>query len=494
MKYFNPKFLLQLLIVGGATFGSVKAGLATNVTQALNIAVFASVITTTLLFWERRVGVAFIGVALLIASKAMTLRQMLLGTELDIILFLVGMMIIVGVLKDLGFLTWVIQAIISMKKMSGVSFTAILCVLSAVLASVVDEVSSIVVVLALVFQVCETLKLRPHPFVLIAVMATNIGSSATMLGNPVGIYIGNKAGFTFSQFLVGATPVAFVSLLCTFLITLFWFRNDIRAMSEAMATHRKTGLGPSAKIPYKAGLFVLVATVVAIAFHHQVEGYLGLNVIEGNHNAFLIMTPLVVAGLLMILRPSRARHYVEHDVEWWTLLFFMLLFTISASLSTNGITANLAKTLTQHVKGGPTGMIPLVVVISSLGSAFVDNIVFVASFTPVVQELMKMSSDYSVLWWALLFGACYGGNITVVGSTANIVASGLLEKHGQHPIKFSDWIKIGAMVGLVTGIVAWVMLLVMPTPTPPEQHGDAGQPAAQVEQAAKTATEATSGK
>ncbi len=489
MKYFNPKFLLQLLIVGAATFGSLKCGLATNATQALNIAVFAAVITTTLLFWERRVGVAFIGVALLIASKAMTLRQMLFGTELDIILFLVGMMIIVGVLKDLGFLTWVIQVIISVKRMSGISFTAILCVLSAVLASVVDEVSSIVVVLALVFQVCETLKLRPHPFVLIAVMATNIGSSATMLGNPVGIYIGNKAGFTFSQFLVGATPVAFVSLVCTFVITLFWFRKDIRAMSEAMAAHRKTGLGPTAKIPYKAGLFVLLATVVAIAFHHQVEGYLGLNVIDGNHNAFLIMTPLVVAGLLMILRPSRARHYVEHDVEWWTLLFFMLLFTISASLSTNGITENLAKTLTQHVKGGPTGMIPLVIVISSLGSAFVDNIVFVASFTPVVQELMKMSSEYSVLWWALLFGACYGGNITVVGSTANIVASGLLEKHGQHPIKFSDWIKIGAMVGLVTAVVAWGMLLVMPTPKPLEQHTEGGQPAAQVEQAVKTATD-----
>ena len=471
-KYFNPKFILQLLIVCGVTFGGLEAGLATNVTQALTLAVFSAVITTTLLFWERRVGVAFIGVALLVGCKAMTLRQMLTGTELDIILFLVGMMIIVGVLKDLGFLTWVIQVIISRNKMTGVSFTAILCVLSSVMASVVDEVSSIVVVLALVFQVCETLKLRPHPFVLIAVMATNIGSSATMLGNPVGIFIGNKAGFTFSQFLVGATPVAFVALVCTFLITLFWFRKDIHAMSEAMASHRKMGLSPTAKIPYKAGLVVLLTTVVVIAFHHQIEGLLGLEGAE-NHNAFLIMTPLVVAGILMILRPARARHYVENDVEWWTLLFFMLLFSISASLSTNGITGNLAKTLTQHVKGGPTGMIPFVVVISSLGSAFVDNIVFVAAFTPVVQELMKMSSEYSVLWWALLFGACYGGNITVVGSTANIVASGLLEKHGYHPVKFGDWIKIGALVGVVSGVMAWVMLLVMPVPKPVSTHSDA---------------------
>ncbi len=486
MKYFNPKFLLLALIVFGVSFGGFEAGLATNTTQVLTLAVFASVISTTLLFWERRVGVAFIGVALLVACKAMTLKSVVLGTELDIILFLVGMMIIVGALKDLGFLTWVIQAIISRKKMTGVSFTAILCVLSAVLASVVDEVSSIVVVLALVFQVCDTLKLRPHPFVLISVMATNIGSSATMLGNPVGIFIGSKAGFTFSQFLVGATPVAFAALCCTFLITLFWFRKDIHEMSKAMENHRKMGLGPTAKIPYKTGLFVLFTTVIVIAFHHQIEDSLGLaavhvlnlfesgkdglTVVPENNNAFLIMTPLVIAGILMILRPSRARHYVEHEVEWWTLLFFMLLFAISSSLSNNGITRNLAKTLTEHVKGGPNGMIPLVILISSLGSAFVDNIVFVASFTPVVQDLMKISSDYSVLWWALLFGACYGGNITVVGSTANIVASGLLEKHGYHPIKFSVWIKIGALVGIVSGIVAWVMLLFMPVPKPSSAH------------------------
>ena len=488
MKFFNPKFLLLALIVCGVTFGGLEAGLATNSTQALTLAVFSSVISTTLLFWERRVGVAFIGVALLVACKAMTLKSVVLGAELDIILFLVGMMIIVGVLKDLGFLTWIIQAIISRKRMTGVSFTAILCLLSAVLASVVDEVSSIVVVLALVFQVCDTLKLRPHPFVLIAVMATNIGSSATMLGNPVGIYIGSHAGFTFSQFLVGATPVAFVALLCTFAITVFWFRKDIQEMSKAMENHRKLGLGPTAKIPYKAGLFVLLTTVVVIAFHHQIEGALGLMGAD-NKNAFLIMTPLVIAGILMILRPARARHYVEHEVEWWTLLFFMLLFAISASLSHNGITKNLASTLTQHVKGGPNGMIPLVILISSLGSAFVDNIVFVASFTPVVQDMLKISSDYSVLWWALLFGACYGGNITVVGSTANIVASGLLEKHGYHPIKFGDWIKIGVLVGVVSGVVAWVMLLFMPVPhstadetnvpSPPAQTAPAHPPSVQ---------------
>lgn len=461
----NPKVFLLALVVALVSFGGWAGGLAESFTQTVTLAVFAGVISTTLFFWERRVAAAFIGVAILIATHAMTLQSILRATELDIIFFLVGMMIIVGVLKDLGFLTWVIQSIINRKNMNGVSFTAILCVLSAVLASVVDEVSSIVVVLALVFQVCDTLKLRPHPFVLIAVMSTNIGSSATMLGNPVGIFIGNKAGLTFAQFLVGATPVALISLIATLFLTIVWFRKDIRSMTLAMARHRRMGLGPVLKIPYKTGLVILLATVSVIAFHHQIEHALALGGVA-NKNAFLIMTPLIVAGILMIWRPHRARHYVEKDVEWWTLLFFMLLFAIAGSLNEQGITQNLADSLTEHVSGGPKGMIPLVLLIASLGSAFVDNIVFVAAFTPVIQALVDRSADYSVLWWALLFGACFGGNITVVGSTANIVASGLLEKHGHHPIKFGVWIKLGAIVGLVTALIAWAMLLIFPSPRP----------------------------
>ena len=472
----SPRLIFLLIVVAGVSLGGWFAGLATNAVQVTTLAVFAMVISTTLFFWERRVAAAFIGVAILIASHAMTLQSILKATELDIIFFLVGMMIIVGALKDLGFLTWVIQSIINRRRMNGASFTAILCVLSAVLASVVDEVSSIVVVLALVFQVCETLKLRPQPFVLIAVMATNIGSSATMLGNPVGIFIGNKAGLTFAQFLVGATPVAALSLVAVLALTIVWFRKDIRAMTLAMARHRKLGLGPVLRIPYRTGLFILLATVSVIAFHHQIEHFLALGG-AANKNAFLIMTPLIVAGILMIWRPHRARHYVEKDVEWWTLLFFMLLFAIAGSLNENGITRNLADNLTRHVTGGPKGMVPLVILIASLGSAFVDNIVFVAAFTPVIQNLVDISSQYATLWWALLFGACFGGNVTVVGSTANIVASGLLEKHGHVPIAFGQWFRIGAVVGLVTALIAWAWLLVVPTPMPSALADPAAEPA-----------------
>jgi len=461
------KLAIMATVVSAAGVGTYLLGVAPTALSQFSVCTFVGVICTTLFFWPHRVAVAFLGVAILIGSQAMTLRGMLQATELDIIFFLIGMMIIVGSLKDLGVLTWVIQIIINQKHMTGMMFVIVLCILSAVLSSIIGEVSSIIVVLALVFQVCETLKVRATPFVLMAVLSTNIGSAATMLGNPVGIFIGNKAGFTFGQFILGATPIALVALLVTTITLLIWYHKDIGDMTEQMDLHRlhNQGLGPLLRIPHRRGLFVLVATIGIIVFHHQIETLLGLSGVE-NKNAFLIVTPLVIAGLLMMYRPQRARHYVEHDVEWWTLLFFMLLFAIAGSMEEQNVTRNLADKLMGVVKGGPDAMVPFVLILSSVGSAFVDNIVFVAAFTPVIQALVERSADYSILWWTLLFGACFGGNITAVGSTANIIALGFLEKRGHVHIGFWEWFKIGAVIGLLTGLVAWGLLMLLPVQQP----------------------------
>ena len=443
-------------------FFAYRGGIATTPVQLTSLSVFLAVICTTLFFWNFRLAAAFLGIAAMISMHVFPLQSMLHHTDLDIILFLVGMMTIVGALKDLGLFTWMIQAVIGQKRMNGWIFTGIVCLLSGVLASVVDEVTSIVVMLALVFQVCDTLKIRSTPFVLISVMATNIGSSATMLGNPVGIFIGSRAGFTFGYFLQHATPISLASLVAVSITVMLWFRKDIQEMSRRMEEHREAnqGLGPLFPIPYKRGLAILLGTVVIIAFHHQIEGLLGLSG-EDNHNAFLILTPLIIAGLLMIYRPKRAQHYIEHEVEWWTLVFFMMLFAIAGSLSETGITANLADLLKKSVTGGAKALVPFVLFASAIGSAFVDNIVFVAAGSPVIKSMIESSPSggFEILWWALLFGACFGGNITAIGSTANIVALGMMEKRYHIQIVFLEWLKIGAIVGLVSCLVAWGCLV-----------------------------------
>lgn len=458
----NQPTTQQLLLRGFLLISlSILAGVIAHFTgfnkdtQILAASIFVLIISATLLFWNFRLAIAFIGIAILLGGKVLSLEQMVKSAELDIILFLVGMMTMVGVLKDLGLFTWVIQLVINMKNMDGKRFVVIIVIMSALMACVVDEVTSIVFVLALVFQVCDTLKIRPIPFVMIAVIATNIGSSGTMLGNPVGILIGTKAGLSFQDFLLWASPVMIASLLCALVFITIWYRKDIQLLSERLEARRKMqlGLGPLIKIPYMRGLVILGSAILFIGLHHQLEKWLGVE-----KNTILIVAPLAIAGVLMIYRNQRARHYIESEVEWWTLLFFMMLFAVAGSLEHTGVTEQIAHNFQGVFGNNPTLLTPIIIAMTAIGSAFVDNIVFVAAFIPVVREL-----NSTPLWWTLLFGACFGGNITAIGSTANIVALGMLEKRYRIHIAFWEWLKIGALVGLITCLVAWgAIILLMP--------------------------------
>ncbi len=448
-----------------------RLGVATTPLAVISVCTFVAVICTTFLFWTLRVAVAMLGIAVLIGTHAATLKGIMMATELHIIFFLIGLMIIVGALKDLGFMTWLIQCILNKKSTTGLSFSITLTIFAALLSATIGEVSSIVIALALVFQVCNTLRVRSTPFVLMAVFSTNIGSAASMLGNPVGIFVGNKAGFTFNQFLLGATPIAAAALLASLLITLFLYRKDIAELTVKINAYKavQRNLAPNFRLPHKRGILVITATLLLAAFHHQLENIFGLTD-TGNKNALLIITPIAIAALLMLSHPKRARHYVEKEVEWWTLLFFMLLFAIASALQEQGVTQNIAEKIHAHSGGNPQVTVPYVLGISSLGSAFIDNIVFVAAFAPIIKTLVGLSENYTLLWWALLFGACFGGNLTIVGSTANIIAIGQLQKQCNQRIHFFEWLKVGLIVTLVSTLIVWAALFLFSAPKP-KYHG-----------------------
>jgi Na+/H+ antiporter NhaD/arsenite permease-like protein len=423
--------------------------------QVISVSIFIVIIMATLLFWQFRLAIAFVGIGALMGTNVLTLPTFIHECKLDVILFLVGMMVTVGVLKELGLFTWVIQQVISTKQMTGRLFVVIIVFLGAFMACAVDEVTSIVFVATLIFQVCDTLKVRPMPFIIIAVLGTNIGSAGTMLGNPVGILIGQNAEppLSFLDFLHWSFPVMLVALTVTLGVLMWWFRTDIRLLGERLEARRELGLGlgPLVKVPYKRGLAILCGMIGFIALHHTIERVLGLA-----PNTMLIVAPLIIAGLLMIWRHKRARHYIEADVEWWTLLFFMMLFAVAGTLEHTKVTHEMADRFQQAFGSESSVLTPLVIVISALGSAFVDNIVFVAAFMPVVNRL-----EQTELLWALLMGACFGGNITMIGSTANIVALGMLEKRYRSSIRFFEWLKVGAVVGLVSGLIAWAGISLM---------------------------------
>jgi len=446
------------MLILAAIVAATSWRLGLNSRQVLSVSVFVLLILGTLFFWSFRLALAFLGLAALLICNVLDIPKFVESSSLEVILFLVGMMIVVGALRDLGLFTWIIQLIISLPGLTGRRFVVITAVTSALLACVVDEVTSILIVAVLIFHVCDTLKLNPTPYLIISVMATNIGSSGTMLGNPVGIFIGTKAGLTFEDFLIWAFPIMLVCLVVTIAVVMAYYHREIARFEEKLRERRERelGLGPRVKIAYGRGIAVLAGTVGLVAIHHRLEQLLGLSV-----NTVLLMAPLISAGLIMIWRRDRARHYVEDEVDWWTLLFFLLLFSVVGTLEHTQVTNKVAEGCVAHFGRSVTILTPVIVGITAVGSAFVDNVVFVAAFVPVVKSLAASGLNATPLWWALLFGACYGGNITMIGSTANIVALGMLERRYHRHIHFLDWLKVGLLVGVITCVVSAGCLLLL---------------------------------
>lgn len=456
LKIMISRFAILLGAAFAVGFGGGLTGLLES-HQATACAVFVAIIFGTLFFWGFRLAIAFLGLAVLIFTNSLNIPQFVTSSSLEVILFLVGMMVIVGALRDLGFFTWIVQLIVAMPNLSGKKFIFVTAVASALLACAVDEVTSIIFISTLIFQVCDRLKINARPYILIAVLATNVGSAGTMMGNPVGIYIGTKGMLTFGDFMLWSFPIMLTALLATIALLLFFFRHELKEFDVQLKNRLDQGLtlAPIIKVPYKPGLILITLTILAIASHHPLESVFGLA-----KNSVLLITPLICAGIVMILKPNRARHYIEQEVDWWTLLFFMLLFAVAGTLEYTHVDRVLAHSFSGICGTSVNVLVPFIFLVSAIGSAFVDNVIFVAAFCPVIEQLSMSIKDLP-LWWALLFGACFGGNITMIGSTANIVALGMLEKRANGSITFFQWFRIGAACTLLSGVIAVGSLLIL---------------------------------
>ncbi|MFH0918450.1 MAG: SLC13 family permease [Candidatus Omnitrophota bacterium] len=460
MKTLSLKlFSLTLL----SFFLGVSASFAgMNAHQALSIGIFSASILGTLFFWDFRLSFAFIGTSVLLMTKTIDLEHVIEFSSLEVILFLVGMMVIIGLLKDSGVFVWIVSLILRIPKLTGKKFALLIGGLSALLACTVDEVTSIIFMVVAVMEICDYFEVNPVPFVIISVLATNIGSAATVLGNPIGILIASKSGLTFEDFIVKAFPLALLCLVATIIILLFWYRKSIKLLDEQMQRLganeiliRLISVPPGKNLKISLGIFSLM--LIFISLHHRMEIAWGLP-----PNTVLLVVPLVASGLVMIWKHQKARKYIEKDVEWWTLLFFLLLFVQAGTLKYTGATVFIAKHMLAATGSNLNLLTSAMLWISAIGSSVLDNVVLVAAFIPVVQGFQSLNMNLQPLWWALLFGGCLGGNITLIGSTANIVAIGILEKEKRLKISFLDWFWVGLTVGVITTLIVMVVLVFLP--------------------------------
>ncbi|MEE8359699.1 MAG: SLC13 family permease, partial [Candidatus Omnitrophota bacterium] len=368
----------------------------------------------------------------------------------DIIFFLIWMMILVAELKELGVFTWLLSRALCLKNMSAKKFLVMLVFSSAILACIIDEVSSIIFMIMIILEMSDYFEIEPMPFIIASVLATNIGSTGTVIGNPIGIFIAAKSGLTFEDFLTHSFPLMVVTTVILLFVLLITLKKPLKDLEEKIKMYesneflvRLLAVPPEAKL--KIGFFVLGVTLLAISLHHRIEVFLDLKV-----NTVLLIIPLISSAFVMMWRRHRARAYISEGVEWWSILFFIFLFAQSGILAETGATRVVADKLMNLVGESQVALTTLVFLGSGIVSSFLDNVVVVATLTPVIKDLVSLNQVSEMLWWVLLFGACLGGNLTIIGSTANIIAIGTLEKDRKMSISFSKWVKAAFVPTFVT--------------------------------------------
>ena len=368
------------------------------------------------------------------------------GIDWEVIFLLLGMMVIVAVLRRTGLFEYL--AIWSAKRARGRPYRimVILCIVTAVTAALVDNVTTVLLVAPVTVLIAERLGTSPVPYLIAEVLASNIGGTATLVGDPPNIIIGSRAGLTYMEFLANLGPIAMIVLILFLVMARLLFRSDLvadpRRVAEVMDLDEREAIRNPALLIRSAVVLVVVTT-----------GFLFHAVLHYDPS----VVALIGAGVLLALSGLRFGD-LSRDVEWGTLVFFMGLFVMVGALVEVGAIDSLARAAADLTGGRPLLAVMLILVVSAVLSGIVDNIPYVAAMAPVVASLSgDLGGD--VLWWALALGADLGGNATAVGASANVVVLGIADRSG-YPIRFVDFLKYGGLVTVMSIAVSAAYLWV----------------------------------
>ena len=365
------------------------------------------------------------------------------GIDWNVIFLLLGMMLIVSVMKRTGAFEYL--AIWAAKRAKGRPFRVmvILVVVTAVASAALDNVTTVLLIAPVTFLVCDRLGVPVAPFLIAEALASNIGGTATLVGDPPNIIIASRAGLTYNDFLVHLAPLVVVVMivfvgLCRLLFRSA-FRYDPARAAEIAALRERDAIRDPRLLAIS--LAVLVIVTGAFVLH-----------------TVLHLDPAVVAilgGLLLLVLSRLDAEAVAKDVEWPTLVFFVGLFVMVGALVNTGVVEVISQAATEAVERRLLLASMGLLWGSALLSAIVDNIPYVATMSPIVADLVaaNRTGQSQVLWWALALGADFGGNATAVGSSANVVVLGLAEGAGK-PISFWTFTKYGLIVAAVTVAMA----------------------------------------
>ena len=407
---------------------------------AVFLVVYALIVTERI----HRTLAALLGAVAVIALRLLSQHDAFSPDVVDfnVIFLLAGMMVIASILAKTGIFQWL--AVEAVRRAQGRPYRllVLICLITAAASALLDNVTTVVLMTPVTFFIAQRLRADPVPFLISEILASNIGGTATLIGDPPNIIIGSRLGKDFGDFLVNAGPVTVVSLAAYLVLARWLFRRELAAAADALEPEDIARLVEAERRIedprlMRLGLAVLGATIVGFLFART----LGL---EG-------ATIALAGAVILVILAREDVHEVLKTVEWSTLLFFVGLFILVGAVVKTGLIGDLAAQALV-VTGGRVEVAALLVLwMSAALSALVDNVPYAVTVVPLVQELGH-SVDIEPLIWALVIGANFGGNATIVGASANVVVSSISETQG-YPITFGRYLRYGLPATGLTMII-----------------------------------------
>jgi Na+/H+ antiporter NhaD/arsenite permease-like protein len=404
------------------------------------------IVTYALIATERihKTTAALLGGAAVVLIGVVSQEQAFEAIDFNVIFLLAGMMVLAAVIRRTGAFGWLAVRAARLAGGDGFRILVVMSLITAVASAFLDNVTTVILVGPITLFLAARLGLSPLPFIISAILASNIGGAATLIGDPPNILIGSAAGLDFVAFLVHMTPLA-VACLVLYLVAARWLfgsqlqiapelREGLLAMDE-----RQMITDP---VLLRSSLIVLGATLLGFLLH----GALGWE--PGT---------VALAGAAVLMLVSRLDpHEVLRDVEWTTLFFFIGLFIMVGGIVEVGLIDLIAEQIAVVTRGDLAATSYLILWLSAVLSGIIDNIPYTATMIPVVEQLVGTQGHAAdVLWWSLAIGADFGGNATIIAASANVTLASLSEREG-HPIGFGTFARYGLPVTIGTMLVATV--------------------------------------
>ena len=361
--------------------------------------------------------------------------------DFNVIFLLVSMMIIVSITTRSGVFSWLANELLKLTKGRPIKILFALGLFTAVVSAFLDNVTTVILIMPITFVIAKELEIDPIPYLLTEIFASNIGGTATLIGDPPNIIIGSAAGLSFMDFVVELTPVIAIILVIVLALLAFLFRKNLQASEENM---KKVAMIDNTKSIVDKALMIRSTTILGLVI-------LGFVTHDITHIETCVVAMIGASILLLFEKPSE----ILKDVEWNTIFFFIGLFIIIGGLEASGGIKLMAEWILKVTQGSQAATSMLILWASGIISGIIDNIPYTATMAPMLVEIQNtMGEAYAIpLWWSLSLGACLGGNMTIIGAAANVIVSEYASSKG-YQISFMRFMKYGVCVVTISLLIS----------------------------------------